>query len=98
MAGDRQEPGEGQDNLRAFQDVYASRVEGIPFDHFVPLLVESWKSMGDPWKDSEGSRASMLRSIPYALATCREWRNIVSGQTEYAALRLAQSELARVIL
>ena len=96
MAGEEDEPGEGQDNLRAFEDVYASRVEGIPFDHLVPLLVESCKSMGDPWKDSEGSRASTLQSIPYVVATCKEWRHIVTGQTEYAALRLAQSELARV--
>ena len=92
MAGDR------ESEFRAFQEMYAGRVEGIPFDVFVPVLVELCRSSGDPWEDSEIGRANTLRTIPYVMATCKDWRDMVSGQLEYAALRLAEWELPRVTL
>jgi hypothetical protein len=48
---------------------------------------------GAACQDLGVDRATKLRTIPFALAICREWRDLVTPHTEYAALRLAKFDL-----
>lgn len=93
MASGQHAGGEEEIDLTAFREMSASRVEVIPFGHLVPVLARHCGAYGDPWEDVGVDRATKLRSIPFAVATCREWRDLVTTQTEYAALRLAEFDL-----
>jgi hypothetical protein len=93
MAAGQHAGGECGTDLSAFQEMVSSRCEGIPYAHLVPVLTRHCGAYADGWEDVGVDRATKLRTIPFALATCREWRDLVTPHTEYAALRLAKFDL-----
>jgi hypothetical protein len=82
--------GKESPDLTKFSEVMSKSVEVISFSHFLPVLAQHMRANADPWAHVGVNRATHLRSIHFAGATCKEWKDIVTSQTEYAALRLAQ--------
>ena len=94
MAGTQQSLRYDRVNLSAFYETRAAIVEEIMFAHPVPFLAQNYCADGDRWEDVE-ARASSLRTLPFDVATCREWRDMLSTQT---TVELSSKELSTVEL